>query len=131
MGMEPPSQAPGRRKARNRKSRARPLAAEPTLEALPLSSAGVEGPFAGRDTSVKEPAGWEVVLHDVPRRSFVSIVRGKFATEVLRGWEAMLLKQIPWSRPLQSKRSTGEARPMPRRACWLTREGCSCRYEYG
>lgn len=115
---------------RKRKIRARQHPPEPSLEEVPLLSGGVEGPLAAQDTLACEPTGWEVAVHDAPRRSFVSLLKGAFETEVLRDWEQMLFKQLPWSRPLQSKRSTGEARPLPRRACWLTKGGCSCRYEY-
>lgn len=130
-----PGTAPGellqRKKKKKRKMRARSQPPEATLEAKPLLSGGVEGPLAAQDTLASKPVGWEVAVHDAPRRSFVSLLRGAFAAEALRKWEDMSLKELPWARPLQSKRSTGEARPMPRRACWLTRGGCSCRYEYG
>merc|ERR1719221_1625271 len=92
MGQQP-------RKKKKRKARVRSFPPEPTLEALPLQSGGISGPIALRDALADEPVGWEPAVHDAPRRSFVSVLRSQFAPEVLRSWEAMLLSQLPWSRP--------------------------------
>ncbi|CAK0858977.1 unnamed protein product [Prorocentrum cordatum] len=128
---EPPS---GRRKRRkrgkrkNRKPRLRVvpmLHDEASLEEQPLLSGGGAGPLA----LSRAQFGWEPVLHDEVRRSFVSIRRGAFPEQVLAGWWAQCQAGIEW---VQASRQCpgGVERPLPRRAAWLTTSGCRCSYEY-
>jgi len=68
--------------------------------------------------------GWKQVFHDEHRRSFVAHRKEAFNEGLLREWWETLSTQISWCRPRTADRV------LPRSAAWLTREGCTCSYEY-
>lgn len=95
--------------------------AEPTLAASPLRGGGLPGPFA----SLYAGAGWVAVVHDELRRSFVSQRQRAFPEETLHEWWDLLSQRIHWSR------SRSKVVDLPRSTSWLTRDGCTCDYDYG
>jgi len=101
----------------------RPCRAEATLAAVPLLVGGLQGPLA-----VSAPCkalGWEPVLHDELRRSFISFCPAPFPSETLELWWRRLSQDVVWGRPKV------RAGLLPRSAAWLTLPGCTCEYIYG
>eukprot|EP00931_Biecheleriopsis_adriatica_P055780 TRINITY_DN3304_c0_g1_i4.p1 TRINITY_DN3304_c0_g1~~TRINITY_DN3304_c0_g1_i4.p1 ORF type:complete len:1335 (-),score=254.07 TRINITY_DN3304_c0_g1_i4:67-4071(-) len=98
------------------------LIPEKSTSEEPLYCAGAEGPIAAKRGPT---SGWISVLADEVRRSFVSYRPKSFSEEKLREWFEHCHQELRWNRPEVN------GRPLPRKACWLTAEGCSCTYRYG
>lgn len=94
---------------------------EKSLDEEPLKQGGVLGPVASRSGA---GSGWVSVLHDSTRRSFVSYRPNPFTKEQLHRWFKAVRANLNWDRPEVN------GRKLPRSACWLTAEGCSCTYRY-
>lgn len=94
---------------------------EKSLEEVPLLFAGRVGPIA-RESGMA--SSWITIIEDHERRSFVSYRSGAFSREMLRDWFSKLHSELRWDRPEVN------GRPLPRSACWLTADGCSCTYHY-
>jgi len=100
---------------------------EPTTDEFPLKSGGIMGPLEKMTT-----LGWESVLHDDHRRTFVAHRKQVFPAETLREWWRLLENEISWRRPSTGEvTSEGEDVLLPRSTAWLTGEACKCKYEYG
>jgi len=114
-----------------RKIRAKPTPEpEATLEAQTLQMAGIQGPLF----KAQAFAGWTSALSDEYRRSFVSLRKKAFTPATLQEWYKLLSQRLCWIRPrtnVPRDEDRGAGRLMPRRACWLTMQRCSCPYEYG
>jgi len=95
------------------------LGREETLQAVPLRCGGVDGPL------FRTQRGWQPIVDDHAKRSFVSHRRGAFDKSTLQQWWDVLEKEITWDQPLVGKRR------LPRSAAWLTLDRCSCTYNYG
>lgn len=117
-----------KRKPRMKLKKKPPPDPEPLVEEQPLVCGGIEGPLA----QAQSFAGWECVLADQYRRSFVAQRKKAFTESTLKEWFAMLEQNIRWNRP-RAKRpdDDSDGRVMPRHACWLTAKGCRCTYQYG
>lgn len=110
-----------KRKKKRDKLKKKPLPPpEITLQKMPLRGGGVLGPLAVHQSF----AGWKLVLDDNHRRSFVSHRKQAFTRETLQQWWHLLTNRIHWLRPSK------EDFVLPRTTAWLTRNGCSCQYEY-
>jgi len=117
-----------------RKMKAKPTPEpEATLEAQALRVAGIQGPLF----KAQAFAGWTSALSDEYRRSFVSFRKKAFTPATLQEWFKLLSQRLCWIRPRthvpksEDQGGKGSGKLMPRRACWLTEQGCSCNYEYG
>ena len=69
--------------------------------------------------------GWNLILEDHDRRSFISHKRSSFPQFLLDQWYEDILNRLSWSRPQMDKGL------MPRNTAWLTNKGCCCLYRYG
>lgn len=99
-----------------------PTVPEPTPAEKPINSGGCMGPVASFNS---QDPDWTLPLNDVPRRSFVSLIRGAFPRHLREKWFALLEKNIPWYKPKVGQRF------LPRSAAWLTAQECNCKYRYG
>lgn len=101
---------------------------EPTVQDVPLMIGGIAGPLS----QTQSFAGWETVLEDNVRRSFVSHRKKAFTASTLRDWFESLSSKVEWRRPKTKPRDDAdEGHLMPRHACWMTSYPCTCAYEYG
>ena len=69
--------------------------------------------------------GWQTILRDENRRSFMSYKPNNFTQSVRDGWFYQCINQIPWQRPW------GHGQLLNRKACWLTTREARCNYKYG
>lgn len=113
-----PSLSRPRSRARKRVAEGLP---EKSLEEVPLLFGGRAGPIAAESGPA---SGWMTIVSDHERRSFVSYRRGAFSEPKLGDWFHRLRTELRWDRPEVN------GRPLPRSACWLTADGCSCTYRY-
>lgn len=99
-----------------------------------MTSGGISGPLS----LSQAPTGWQSVLFDERRRSFVSIRSGAFDARTLAHWWELCSQRIafrrasvvPRQKPLDPRRLRPERLALPRRAAWLTTGGCACYYDY-
>ncbi|CAJ1377876.1 unnamed protein product [Effrenium voratum] len=96
-------------------------ALEKSLEEAPLIFFGKRGPIAMANGPASQ---WIQVVSDEHRRSFVSYRSGAFREAQLQEWFDRLRSDLRWDKP------EVKGRPLPRSACWLTADGCSCTYRY-
>eukprot|EP00930_Biecheleria_cincta_P059975 TRINITY_DN4568_c0_g2_i1.p1 TRINITY_DN4568_c0_g2~~TRINITY_DN4568_c0_g2_i1.p1 ORF type:complete len:604 (+),score=95.98 TRINITY_DN4568_c0_g2_i1:56-1813(+) len=68
---------------------------------------------------------WTYPLEDESRRSFVGLVKGVLTEEQSRSFFFTIKDGANWQQP------QGTNGLIPRKTCWMVRQGCECRYRYG
>lgn len=91
-----------------------PKRSEVNLKEKPLYGGGVQGPISSRGGVA---LGWNAMLHDEPRRSFIGHRSGAFTEDQLNKWWDRLGKGLRWERPMV------RGKLLPRYAAWLTKDG--------
>ena len=93
---------------------------ETDLETLPLTVGGTLGPLG-----LTRGEGWQLVLNDVERRSFLSYKPSTFIPGLLNKWYYQCVNDLPWLRPWV------RGQLLNRKACWLTTGDAHRPYVYG